>query len=386
MRWRYGGVQHSQKFDRKRDAQAFEAKQKALIQSNSFTPPSRGRITLSELSLEWFATRSVSERTLHDYREIWSNTIEPTWGSIRIDQIKPDAIKGWLASLSRRYSSARVQKSFTVFKQMLDFAVMGERIESNPAMRAKALAGRWLLPKPDRRKSQRHLTAEEVFLLASQDSTLEPMILIMAFTGMRFGEVTALRVRDVDLLRGRLLVQQAISDVAGRLILGPPKSGLAREVPLPRLLRDMLGALLGSAGGPDELVFKAEKGGPIRYKTWRAAFERAVQSSGLPRLTTHDLRHTYAALSIHAGVGPKALQEAMGHSDIRLTMDTYAALFDEDRDDHASRLDAVAREAFTKRSSPNVPRDSQNNPKSWSRLGDLNPGPTHYECVALPLS
>jgi len=62
-------------------------------------------------------------------------------------------------------------------------------------------------------------------------------------------------------------------------------------------------------------------------------------------------------------------------------MDTYAGLFDEDRDDHASRLDVVAREAFDQQSSPNVPRDTKYDPNAKSRLGDLNPGPTHYECL-----
>ena len=386
VRWRFNGKQHSKKFDRKRDAQAFEAKQRTLIQSNSFTPPARARITVEALADEWFSTRTVSPRTLHDYQEVWTNLIAPTWSTTRVENIRPDAITSWVSTLAKRFSPARVNKAFTVFKQLLDFAVMGERLESNPATRAKTLAGRGFLPRPLTEKAHRYLTANEVRHLAAQDSTLTTMILTMAYTGLRFGEVTALRVRDVDVLRSRVHVLRAFSEVNGRLVPGPPKSGLAREVPTPRFLRELLQERVTSATSPDDLVFLAKKGGPFRNKTFRRLFDAAVAASGLPRLTPHDLRHTYASLSIHAGVGPKALQEAMGHADIRLTMNTYAGLFEADRNDHADRLDALAREASVEECSPNVPQSGENGQKSWSRLGDLNPGPTHYECVALPLS
>ena len=71
----------------------------------------------------------------------------------------------------------------------------------------------------------------------------------------------------------------------------------------------------------------------------------------------------------------------MGHSDIRLTMDIYASLFEEDRDDHGSRLSDAAEEAFSKKCSQNVRILPKNKPETWSRLGDSNSGPTHYESV-----
>ena len=98
------------------------------------------------------------------------------------------------------------------------------------------------------------------------------------------------------------------------------------------------------------------------------------------------MRRIYPALSIQLGVGPKALQAAMGHSDIRLTMVVYASLIEEDRDDHGSQLSDAAEEAFSKKCSQNVRILPKNKPETWSRLGDSNSGPTHYECVALPLS
>ncbi len=80
-------------------------------------------------------------------------------------------------------------------------------------------------------------------------------------------------------------------------------------------------------------------------------FDKVAIANGLEGLTPLDLRRTYASLSIQAGVGPKALQAAMGHSDIRLTMDVYASLFEEDKDDHAARLSAAAKGAFSEKGS-----------------------------------
>ena len=130
----------------------------------------------------------------------------------------------------------------------------------------------------------------------------------------------------------------------------------------------------------DSLLFTSAKGKAIHYQRWREThFDKAAAAVGLTGLTPHDLRRTYASLSIQAGVGPKALQAAMGHSDIRLTMDVYASLFEEDRDDHASRLSKAAEKAFSNKCTQNVRTLPKNKPEMWSRLGDSNSGPTHYK-------
>ena len=115
------------------------------------------------------------------------------------------------------------------------------------------------------------------------------------------------------------------------------------EVPIPQFLSSLLDEIISASDSTESLLFTAAKGGPIHYARWRNEFfDKAVRSAGIQSHTPHDLRHTYASVSIQAGVGPKALQVAMGHSDIRLTMDTYAGLLESDKDDHAARLDAAA--------------------------------------------
>ena len=132
----------------------------------------------------------------------------------------------------------------------------------------------------------------------------------------------------------------------------------------------------------DSLVFTSDKGEAIHYQRWREThFNKAAVAVGLDGVQPHDLRRTYAALSIQAGVGPKALQTAMGHSDIRLTMDIYASLFEEGRDDHASRLLDAAEEAFSKNVRKMYPCSRKTSQKRGAASEIRTGGPTHYECV-----
>jgi integrase len=389
VRYREGMRQYSKSgFRYKTDAEAYEAQQLSRMRDHTFTSPKDSKIRLRAVYEDWIAHKDVAPRTLVDYRELWSALIEPTWGNIRLDQIRPDGITKWVFTSSQSHSPARVRKAFTVLNQILNFAVLGEKIQSNPIDRAKQVAGKDLLPKVRKTKKHRYLTNEEVFVLSNNAGEYRTMILVMAYTGLRFGEASALQARDIDLLRGRLIVERAWTSLRGKLSEVTPKSGEPREVPLPGFLYEPLTRILESCDSPTSLMFTAHKGGPIYYARWRRDhFDKAVMESGLPRLTPHDLRHTYASLSIQAGVSPKALQTAMGHSDIRLTMDTYAGLFETDKDNHAALLDRAAQTASSSDDcSQNVRTLPLKGRNPWSRLGDLNPGPTHYECVALPLS
>ena len=357
VRWRVGSTHYSQGgFKYKKDAELFQAKQVTRIRNNTFTPPSSARITMADLSHEWLTSKEISPRTHSDYEQILASLILPVWADIRLDQVRPEAITQWVTTLKKTHSPARVRKIFTIFKQTLDYAVMAERIETNPATRANTLGGATFLPKTRQEKRHRYLTPDEVISLAEQFPEYTTMIVVMAFTGVRFGEATALQVRDVDQLRSRLLIQRAFSEVRGTLTIGPPKSGKAREIPLPRFTLDLLTDITTQATKSNDLLFKAAKGGPIRYRRWREKFDAAVNRAGIQDLKPHDLRHTYAAISAQAGVSPKALQVAMGHSDIRLTMDTYVGLFQSDIDTHGSALNAIGESAIEGTCTQNVPK------------------------------
>jgi integrase len=172
------------------------------------------------------------------------------------------------------------------------------------------------------------------------------LVLLLAYAGLRIGEATALRVQHLDLLRGRVEVVEAFSEVSAGLILGETKTGAQRSVTLPRLVRDALEKHLEKfPPGRNDLVFTTSTGEPIRRRNFRTrVWMPAIQSAQLDRPwpRVHDLRHTSVALAIKAGAHPKAIQARAGHSSIKVTLDTYGRMFPGQDEELADRLDALA--------------------------------------------
>ena len=203
--------------------------------------------------------------------------------------------------------------------------------------------------------------------LAGSDGDL---ILFLAFTGLRRGEAAALRVSDLEMLRRRVNVDQAVTEVGRELIYGIPKNHTRRSVPFPSFLSEMLAAQCEGKPGSG-FVFTAPMGGALRNRNWRRrSFDPAMTElleiyPTLTRLTIHDLRHTAASLAISAGANVKAVQKMLGHASAAMTLDVYADLFDDD-------LDAVG-EALSKAGNP------ANVGKVWAnggRSAEFVPTPT----------
>lgn len=191
-----------------------------------------------------------------------------------------------------------------------------------------------------------YLTHAQVRELADEAGRWHLLVLVLAYTGLRWGEATALRVCDIDLARRRIDVRRAFSDVGGTIVLGTPKSHQSRTVPVPRFIAAEL-ATATTGKHPDELVFTVPNGSVVRQSNWRrAVFLPARARAGLSdRFRVHDLRHTAASLMIQAGYPPKMLQEILGHASITTTLDLYGHLYPGEMDRYAARLDDAAGEA-----------------------------------------
>ncbi|WP_121400291.1 site-specific integrase [Micromonospora sp. M71_S20] len=160
--------------------------------------------------------------------------------------------------------------------------------------------------------------------------------------GLRWGELAALRVRRVDLVKRRLLVAESVTEVNGRAVFGTPKTHQRRSVPLPRFLVEPIAAQITGRSG-DELVFTSPAGEVLRNNNFRRrVFDRAAESIGLAGLTPHELRHTAASLAVAEGANVKAVQRMLGHASAAMTLDVYADLFEDDLDQVADRLDRAA--------------------------------------------
>jgi integrase len=360
--WRaryYGpdGRQRSKSFKRKSDAERWLMQQRSLIAQGDWTDPARGRITFGEYALAWLDSRTdLKPKTRHQYSSLLRLHILPTWRTVPLAKVTFEGLSQWVARMSLgALGPSGIRQSVFVMSAALDHAVRSGRIRSNPA---RGLG----LPRT-RRRDYVFLTHEQLRDLASEAGPWRVLVLLLGYTGLRWGEATALRVCDIDLARRRIDVRRAFSDVGGHVILGTPKSHQSRTVPIPRFLaREIVAAVTGK--NADDLVFTMPRGSVLRLSNWRrAVFLPARSQVGLSaRFRIHDLRHSAAALMIQAGYPPKMLQEIMGHASITTTLDLYGHLYPGDMDRYADRLDSAADDAGKAKMRPDDDEDTRDIP------------------------
>lgn len=205
-----------------------------------------------------------------------------------------------------------------------------KRIAVNPArgvdLPKQALAGR------------RYLAVGQVEGLAEAAGAGRDVVLVLAYCGLRIGELAALRRRHVDMLRRRFRIEESVTDVDGAMVWSSPKDHQRRSVPFPRFLTEPLAIRLEGLA-EDDLVFPAVRGGALRVRVMRRGwFDAAATAAGVEGLTPHELRHTAASLAVSAGASVLSLQRMLGHDKPSTTLDVYSDLFDEDLDGVADRL------------------------------------------------
>jgi integrase len=186
-----------------------------------------------------------------------------------------------------------------------------------------------------------HLNHQQVSRLAAAAGQYEGLVLLLAYTVLRWGEAIGMRVHDLDLLRKRASVTENAVQSGGRIHVGTPKAHKQRTVPLPEFLVPYL-ARRCEGKGRDGLLWPGDGGEHLRrpHPTSRW-FAKAVTTSGLPHATPHDLRHTAASLAVSAGANVKAVQKMLGHASAAMTLDVYADLFSDDLEAVATALDAA---------------------------------------------
>lgn len=346
LRWRARlatpAGERSRSFSHKSDAQAWLDEQaRKLARGEHIPDPRAGRVAFGVLADEWLAGRRhlLKASTAESYACLLRSRVLPRWGGTNVAAITRPAVAAWLGELrAGGLSASRTRQAHGVVSQILDAAVEQGRLVRNVA------AGLALprLPTSDRR----YLSHEEVAALAAGCGPYAVLVRFLSYTGCRWGEASALRVGRVDLARRRVTIAEAATEVAGARVVGTPKSHASRDVPLPAfLVGDMAAQIAGRR--PDDLVFTAPGGQPLRLYNWRRrVLDPAARAAGLGDLGgVHALRHTAASLAISSGASPKTVQRMLGHASAAQTLDRYASLFESDLDAVADRLDQAARAA-----------------------------------------
>ena len=219
------GRERNKTFRRKADAERWLTQQRSLMAQGDWADPARGRITFGEYALAWLDSRTdLKPKTLHQYKSLLALHILPTWCTVPLAKVTFEDFTQWVARLALDgLGPSGIRQSVFVMSTTLDHAARSGRIRANPAHG---------LPRPGRRDYV-FLTHEQLHCLAAEAGPSRVLVPLFGYTGLRWGEATALRVCDIDLARRRIDVRRAFSDVGGRVILGTPKSHQSRTVPIP---------------------------------------------------------------------------------------------------------------------------------------------------------
>jgi integrase len=333
-------------FSKRKEAEVFRADIEHQMDRGTYVDPAAGKITLEEFWEHFIRTSPPpAESTRSLYRRQARLYILPHLGNMQLRLLTKPMVKSFLADLQDQgVRDPSVNNVFRLLRRILSVAVEEERIPRNPASRVQA---------PQGESGEMHfLTAKEVRALASAvPPRYEALILFLSYTGARIGEAAALRMKNLNLVKGQAQIVEASKEIDGKLSIGSTKNKQNRSVTLPNFLVEKLmhhTAEYADVAGPNAFVFTTAQGARVRQTTFRnRVFKPAAARAGLPDgVRPHDLRHTAVAIAIQAGWHPRKIQEMLGHSSIEVTLGTYGHLFDSLHGECAESLDSIYRVAL----------------------------------------
>lgn len=279
----------------------------------------------------------VKESTAHLYAENIRLYIRPGLGAVKLKDLTSHTIQKFYNRLSspdrvegKPLAAKTVRNIHGLLHKILEQAVTLDYLRKNPADACK-------LPKAV--KPEIH-PLDEIqmadFLNIIQGHTHEYLYKITLFTGLREGEVLGLTWDCLDMERGKLLVKQQLrkeQKKGGKYYFSPPKNNKSRVLSLApsvvKLFRlqkakqDAQRSYAGELWTENNLVFSNQTGGFLSFRTVYDCFKRIMEKIGTPTTRFHDLRHTYAVLSLKAGDDIKTLQENLGHATPAFTLEVY---------------------------------------------------------------
>lgn len=336
----------------KRQAQDECARLITELRTGNYLEPSK--TTVAQYLEHWLADiRSrVSKKTHERYAEICRNNIAPLLGLSRLSELKPVHIsQAWAKALEcgrvdgGPLSPRTVHHMHTIFKSALEQAVDWEMLARNPASKIEP-------PKVEKKLLTTYDMPQIGTLigLLREGRVYIPAIL-SAMTGMRRGEVAAVRWTWVDLDAAQITVVESIEQTNNSVAIKAPKNDRARVIALGPTIVAVLRAhraaqaeellKLGIGQTGDTLVC-AHPDGSLMHPRWISKkWAKAIKESGLPRRGFHHLRHAHATQMLSNGVHVKVASERLGHSTTGITMDLYQHVLPGMQEDAASQMDAA---------------------------------------------
>lgn len=304
---------------------------------------SAGRVRFGVYALRWLEERALRPRTREMYESQLRKWILPTFELVTLNDVVTRDVRSWRAGLLQTHLAENsVAKIYRLFRTIMETAVEDGMIRANP-VKLKGAAKEKVHLRPE-------VTFKDVVRLAE---VIEPqfsaLVWAAATSGLRFGELTALRRSDVDPETGQLRVLRSLAFVKGAgPVFGPPKTESGeRMVSLDsttlEILRKHMDTFTESGG--DALVFRSVKGCPLLNRYFHPSWTRAKRNAEVnPEIRFHDLRHLAGTTAASAGASTKEIMARLGHSTPDASLRYLKATEARDAEIAAGMGDRIARE------------------------------------------
>jgi integrase len=298
-------------YAKEHDAEGWLAAERRKIDLGTWGAVERSDgITLRTYATQWIEQRQLRPRTRAHYESMLERLILPELGDAKIVTLTPAKVRTWHAELGTDHST-RNAHAYALLHAICATAVQDEVLDANPCRIRAAM-------QTNRRRDVDMLTPLQVDRLASKmPAALRASVVLAAWCGLRWGETSELRRKDVSKGADVLRVRRAVTYRSGKFHVGPPKTAAGvRDVVIPPHIRPIIKAHLRNHvdRSPDALLFAGADAGHLREDIYRGPWRKARAAIGKPNLRVHDLRHVGAVLAAQSGATTAELMHRLGHT------------------------------------------------------------------------
>jgi integrase len=340
----------------KRDAERVLREVLLSLEQGTYVKPNK--VKLGEWLRQWlkdYVSMNTTDRTQESYKSIVERHLIPSLGKITLTDLQPVHIQSYYADKIDKgradgkggLSARSIVYHHRILSNALDYAVKMGVVVRNMVKVVE--------PPRIAKMTMNTLSPEEVtrFLDAARVTDYYVYFATLLYTGLRRGELLALRWRNMDLESATLTVVETAYKLGnGTYVIKEPKTPQSRRtVTLPPSLvelfkvykadQELLRIQLGVSLNADDFVFIRPDGSPINPNAVTLAFKRIIKRAMLRSIRIHDLRHTHATLMLKAGVHPKVVSERLGHANIGITLDIYSHVLPGLQEAAAEKFDRI---------------------------------------------